>query len=128
MRENKIDKPYPVKAIFPAIKKGSRDWQDYFLDCAAGTPWHYLNAGIWTFIGGFYILALIKMKKFDEAQQQLGKLAEANMKNDGNFAEWFDGQTGEIGETEAGVESYQGWNAAMYIVAYESLKKRKVLI
>ena len=128
IKRNKIDRPYPLKAIFPPIKQGSNDWQNYFLDSAAGKPWHYLNAGIWTFIGGFYVLALIKMKKFEEAEIQLEKLAEANMKNNGNFSEWLNGQTGEIGKTEAGVESYQGWNAAMYIVAYESLRRKKVLI
>jgi Alkaline and neutral invertase len=128
IKRNKIDMPYPVKAIYPPIKPGSKDWQDYYLDCAAGKSWHYLNAGIWTFIGGFYVLALIKMKKFKEAEEQLEKLAEANMQNKGNFAEWLNGQTGEIGRTEASVEGYQGWNAGMYIVAYESLKAKRVLI
>ncbi len=128
IKKNGIDKPFPIKSIYPAMNKNSDDWKDYFLDCEAGTPWHYLNGGIWTFIGGFYVLALIKMKKFDEAGLQLEKLAEANMKNNGNFAEWLDGKTGKIGKTEAGIESYQGWNAAMYIVAYESLKNKRVLI
>ena len=50
------------------------------------------------------------------------------MKGNGGFTEWLHGKTGEIGKTEAGMESYQGWNAAMYIVAYESLKKKKCLI
>jgi hypothetical protein len=128
IKKHKIDEPYPVKAIYPPIKPGSRDWQDYFLDCEARTPLHYLNAGIWTYVGAFYILALIKLKKFKEAEMQLQKLAEANMKHDGNFAEWLNGQTGEIGKTEAGKESYQGWNAGMYIAAYNSLKEKKVLI
>lgn len=135
IKEHRVDEPYPMKAIYPAIEKGSRDWQDYFLDCEAGKPWHYLNGGIWTYIGGFYILALIKMKKFHEAEIQLERLAEANMQNDGNFAEWLHGKTGEVGKTEAGrlsggkvLKSYQGWNAAMYIVAYDSLKNRKILI
>ena len=68
------------------------------------------------------------MKQFKEAERQLQKLAEANMQNNGNFSEWLHGLTGKIGRTEAGIESYQGWNAGMYIVAYESLKKKKVLI
>jgi len=123
-----INKPYPVKAIYPAIKKGSKDWKDYFLDAESGKPWHYLNGGIWTYIGGFYVCTLVKMKKFKEAEIELNKLAEANMKNDGNFAEWLHGLTGKIGKTEAGKESYQGWNAAMYIVAYESVKRRKCLL
>ncbi len=128
IKSKKINKPYPVKAIYPAIKKGSKDWQDYFLDAESGKPWHYLNGGVWTYIGGFYICALVKMKKFKEAEKQLQKLAEANMKNDGNFAEWIHGLTGKIGRTEVGKESYQGWNAAMYIVAYESVKRRRCLI
>jgi len=79
-------------------------------------------------VGAFYVLALIKLKKFHEAEMQLQKLAKANMKNKGNFAEWLNGKTGEIGKSEAGVESYQGWNAGMYILAYESLKSRKILV
>jgi glycogen debranching enzyme len=128
IKKNKIDKPFPMKAISPAIRPGTKNWQDYYLDCEAGTPWHYLNGGIWTFIGGFYVLALIKMKKFAEAETQLQKLAEANMKNNGNFPEWINGITGEVGKTEASVDSYQGWSASMYIVAYESLKNKHVLI
>ena len=50
------------------------------------------------------------------------------MKNNGNFPEWLHGLTGDMGESESGEESYQGWNAGMYIVAYESLKKKKVLL
>ena len=50
------------------------------------------------------------------------------MKNNGNFAEWLHGQTGKIGRTEAGKESYQGWNAGMYLAAYESVRKKKCLV
>ncbi|MBU0467079.1 MAG: hypothetical protein KJ718_04170 [Nanoarchaeota archaeon] len=123
IKRKKIDKPYPVKAIYPPIKRGSKDWQDYFLDCEAGTPFHYLNAGIWPYVGGFYILALIKYKKFEEARKQLRKLAEANMKLKGNFSEWLHGKTGK-----PSVGGGQAWNAGMYLAAYESLKKKKVLI
>ena len=128
IRKHKVDEPYPIKAIFPSIIKKSKDWHNYFSDCEAGKPWHYLNGGIWTFIGGFYILALVKMKKFDEAEKQLKKLAEANMQGNGNFAEWLNGLTGKIGKSGSSFKSYQGWNAAMYIVAYESLKNKGVLI
>lgn len=123
-----IDKPYPVKCIYPAIKPKTKDWYDYFEDCAAKEEWHYSNAGIWTYIGGFYVCALVKMKKFKEAEIQLKKLAEANMQNNGNFAEWLNGKTGKIGKSHSGTEGFQGWNAGMYIVAYQSVKQRKCLI
>ena len=117
---NRINKPYPVKAIYPPIKKGTTDWQDYYGDCDAKTPYHYLNGGIWLYIGGFYILALIKLKKFKKAEDELKKLAEANLK--GNFPEWINPLTKETHG------KLQAWNAGMYILAYESLKNKKALI
>ena len=120
IRKNKIDSPYPIKAIYPPIKKGTKDWQDYYQDCAAGKPYQYLNAGIWTFIGCFYVLSLIKLKRFKEAKTQLNQISEANLK--GNFPEWIHPITKKThGQLQA-------WNAGMYILAYESLKQKKCLV
>ena len=118
--KNKIHMPYPVKALYPPLKKGSKDWQDYFEDCDAKEPYHYLNGGIWTFIGGFYVLSLIRLRKFEKAGIELKKLAEANLK--GNFPEWIHPLTKE------NFGNLQAWNAGMYILAYESFKKKKCLI
>lgn len=118
--EKKINKPYPVRAIYPPIKKGSKYWEDYYLDCKAGTPNSYLNGGIWPYIGGVYVLALIKIKKFKEAEKELMKLAEGNLK--GNFPEWIN----PINKKKYG--EFQAWSAGTYIWAYESLKQKKVLI
>ncbi len=123
IRKEKINKPYPMKAMFPPIKKGDKEWQDYFQDCEAREPFHYLNAGIWLYIGAFYVCALVKNKKFNEAKKTLEKIAEANMKLNGNFSEWLDGKTGEPSKGGG-----QGWNAGMYIAAYESVQKKKCLI
>ncbi len=120
IEKNKINRPYPVKAIYPPIKKGSKHWQDYFEDCDAKEPYHYLNAGIWTFIGGFYVLSLIKLRKFDKAEKELKRTAEANLK--GNFPEWIDPIT------KKSFGKMQAWDAGMYILAYESLRKKRVLI
>lgn len=120
IKNKKINYPYPLKSIYPVIKKGSKYWQDYYLDCEARKPYHYLNAGIWPYIGGFYVLVLIKLKKFKEAEAELKKLAEANL--NGDFPEWID----PINKKMHG--KLQAWNAGMYILAYESLKKKKVMI
>jgi glycogen debranching enzyme len=148
--ENKIDRPYPCKAIWPPIKKGDKEWHDYFSLSDAREPFHYLNAGIWPYIGGFYVAALVKMKKFKKAEQELEKLAEANMQiidNPGlpqyllsvskskhipleelkarrqkEFNEWLDGKTGEPKG-----EPYQAWGAGMYLYAYECVKRKKIL-
>lgn len=120
IKEKKINKPYPVKAIFPPIKKSSKYWQDYFKDCDAGKPYSYLNAGIWPYIGGFYVLALIKLKKFKEAEKELKQLAKVNL--EGNFPEWIHPQK------KKPFGKLQAWNAGVYMLAYQSLKKKKVLI
>lgn len=121
IKKNKIAKPYPVKSIDPPIKKGSPHWKDYYMDCEAGTPTHYLNGGIWPFIGGFYVLALIKAKKFKEAKRELKSLAISNTK--GNpFPEWIN----PISKKTHGI--YQAWSAGLYILAHDSLKKKKVLL
>jgi len=118
--KNKINEPYPIKAIYPPIRKESKYWQDYYLNCDAGKPYHYLNAGVWLYVGSFYVLALIKLGKFTEAEKELKKLAEANLK--GDFPEWINPLTRTMhGELQA-------WNAGTYILAYESLMKKKCLL
>jgi hypothetical protein len=120
IRKKRINKPYPMKCIFPPITENSKYWKDYYKDCAAGEPYHYSNGGIWPYIGSFYVLALIKLEKFREAKKELIKLAEANIR--GNFPEWIN----PLSKRNHG--KLQAWNAGTYILAYESLNKRKVLI
>lgn len=125
-----INQPYPCKAIWPPIKPGDPEWRPYFALCDAREPYNYLNAGVWPFIGGFYVVALTKMKKFDKAKKALDALAEANLKKikirdlDGEypFNEWLHGKTGV-----AKGEPNQAWSAATYIWAYECVKKKKVI-
>ncbi|MDD5071865.1 MAG: glycoside hydrolase 100 family protein [Patescibacteria group bacterium] len=146
----KINKPYPCKAIWPPLKKGGPGWHSYFEKCDAREPYNYLNAGIWPFIGGLYVVALIKMKKYALAEKELVNLAKANLaviKNPESpsyiitknkkrlfrgelvklrrkeFNEWLHGKTGApMGEP------FQGWSAGTYVYAYKCLERKKVLI
>lgn len=120
LEKNKINRPFPLKAIYPPIRKGTKYWQDYFSASAAGEPHHYLNGGIWTYIGAFYVLALIKLNQLAKARKELELLAKANLQ--GNFPEWINPQTKEAHGR------LQAWNAGVYILAYKSLQKEKVLI
>jgi glycogen debranching enzyme len=120
IENNKINRPFPVRTIYPAIKKGTKNWQDYFLDCEAGTPNHYSNGGIWGYNGCYYVLALIKLGIFDKAKDELMLIAKRNL--EGNFPEWTDPVTQE----HHGM--LQAWEAGAYILAYESLKAKRVLI
>lgn len=141
----RINRPYPLKAIWPVIKPGDPEWHSYFYKCDARAPLHYLNGGVWPFIGGFYVVALIKMKQFEKAERELAKLAKANLQiihypkspqglgekakskkllalRQAEFNEWLDGKTGK----PTG-EPYQAWSAGAYIYACECLKAKKVL-
>jgi glycogen debranching enzyme len=122
--KEKVAHPFPCKAIWPPIKPGDKEWHSYFSKCDARAPYQYLNGGIWPFIGGVYVAALVKAKRFEQAEAELEKLAQANMqKLKGNeFNEWLDGRTGKPKG-----EPYQGWSAGMYIYAYECVKAKKVL-
>lgn len=130
IEKNKINRPYPCKAIWPPIRKGDSEYHKYFEECEAREAYHYLNAGIWPFIGGLYIAALVKTKKFAKAKKELELLAKANQQarnekgiKEFGFYEWLDGKTGK---PEGGSSPYQAWSAGMYLYAYNCLKTKKV--
>lgn len=126
----KINRPFACKTIWPPIKPGDKEYHTYFSKCGSDQPGFYLNAGIWPFIGGFYVVALVKMKQYSKAQTELELLARANMKKMKirgiktayEFNEWLDGRTG----APKG-EPYQAWSAGMYIYAHECVQRKKVL-
>ncbi len=131
IEKNHINRPYPCKAIWPPIQKGDSAYHKYFEDCEAREAYHYLNAGIWPFIGGLYVSALVKKEKYAKAKKELELLVKANeqardekgIKTFG-FYEWLDGKTGKV---EGGSSPYQAWSAGMYLYAYNALEKKKLL-
>jgi len=130
IEKEKINKPFPLKALWPPIKPSDKEWHSYFSKCDAREPLNYLNGGIWPFIGNFYVVALIKMKKFDQAKIELENMAEALMqsmqtrelKGTYEFNEWLHGADGDPRG-----EAYQAWSAGTFIYAYECLKQREVI-
>jgi len=124
MKKHTMDYPYPVKAIYPPIYPGDKDWRQYYYKHLLNIPHQYHNGGIWPFIGGLYVAALVKTKELHEAKAVLEKLAEANKlgaEGEWEFNEWLHGATGQPN----GVPQ-QAWSAAMYIYAYEAVKRGKV--
>jgi glycogen debranching enzyme len=100
---------YPLPAIYPVIGRGDPDWRDYYGEL--NQPYHYHNGGVWPFVGGFYVAALVKAGRFEQAKTALERLAHMN--RSGDFNEWHHGETGE----PMGVRD-QAWSAGMYIYAY----------
>lgn len=124
VEKKRIARPYPAKAIYPPIRPKDKEWHSYFSKAESRTPYHYLNAGIWPFIGGFYVAALVKVKQFAKAKKELEFLARANklgINREWGFQEWLDGESGAPRGT-----SHQGWSAGAFIFAYTSLKQKRV--
>jgi len=117
--------PYPIKAVYPTQRPGYKDWREYYKSNNLNLPHQYHNGGIWPFLGGFYIAALVKTGRLKEAKEQLIKLAEVNRlgkHKEWEFNEWLHGKYG----LPMGVER-QAWSAGMYIYAYQVLKRKKLI-
>jgi hypothetical protein len=119
-----LNEPFPVRSVYPVVNPGEKDWRDYFRVRNLNQPNHYHNGGAWPFIGGFYVAALVQASRLDEAQYQLGKLAQMNklgVRGEWEFNEWVHGISGR-----AMGYAGQSWSAAMYLYAYDAVKQGRV--
>ncbi len=127
IEKRKINRPYPCRAIDPPLEKGGKEWHSYFEKCDAREPYVYSNSGVWPFIGGFYIAALVKTGQHEKAKRELDSLTEANKlgnEQEWEFHEWLHGKTGKIGHSSA---PFQAWSAGMFLFAVECVSRNKVL-
>ncbi len=69
LRQVAVDRPYPVKVLYPAIRPGEPDWKEYFLVNLQNLPNHYHNGGIWPFVGGLWVRFLIRLGERSDAEQ-----------------------------------------------------------
>ena len=124
MRQVGIAEPYPVRVLNPVIHPGNKDWREYYPNNNLNLPEQYHNGGIWPFVGGFYVAALVKVGRLDEARRQLERLAEVNrlgVEEEWEFNEWCHGRTGQpMGYP------HQAWSAGMYIFAYHCVQEQRV--
>ena len=107
--------------FFPFIKPGDSDWLPRY--GKYNRPGEYHNGGIWPFVCGFYIAALVAAKRFKLAEEKLSSLTEL-LKNSKRpsltfgFNEWFKAQNGKpMGQ------DWQTWSAAMYLYAAECVRQ-----
>jgi len=121
-----IAEPYPVRVLHPVIHPGNKDWREYYRNNNLNLPEQYHNGGIWPFVGGFYIAALVKAGRMEAARRQLERLAEVNrlgVEEEWEFNEWCHGRTGlPMGYP------HQAWSAGMYVFAYYCVAQGKVPI
>ncbi|QBO57064.1 glycoside hydrolase 100 family protein [Chryseobacterium salivictor] len=108
--------------FFPFILPEDSDWLPRYSEF--NNPGDYHNGGIWPFISGFYIAALVAAKEFEVAEKKL--LALTNLIKKGrnenlefSFNEWYKAQTGNpMGQ------DWQSWSASNYLYAAACVQKR----
>ncbi len=101
--------------LMPFIEPGDPDWLERY--GKFNLPGNYHNGGVWPFICGFYIAALVAAGKRGFAKKRLLTLSELMKRSvrpdlPFGFNEWFKAQDGE----PMGVD-WQTWTAAMYLFA-----------
>ena len=109
--------------FFPYIRPEDPDWMPRYLQF--NMPGEYHNGGIWPFICGIYIAALVAAKKFKLAEVKLVELTRVikihiDQELDYGFNEWFKAQDGKPMGQE-----WQTWSAALYLYAVHCVKERQ---
>ena len=101
--------------FFPYIKPTDPDWLPRYE--IYNNPGEYHNGGIWPFVCGFYIAALVAAKRYKLAREKLFELTHCiKISLDGSgkygFNEWMKAQDGKPMGQE-----WQTWSAALYLYA-----------
>lgn len=126
--------------FFPFTNPEDPDWHIRYAEF--NNPGEYHNGGIWPFICGFYIAALVAAKRFALAEEKLIALTACvqkinfNTENPQNstskadfdknsdakkygFNEWLKSQDGEPKG-----QNWQTWSAAMYLYAAKCVEEK----
>jgi glycogen debranching enzyme len=121
-----LNEPFPVRALYPPIQPGEKDWREYYRVRNLNQPNHYHNGGAWPFIGGVYVAALVQAGKLEEARCQFEKLTamvRLGKRGEWEFNEWFHGLSGR----PMGYAG-QSWSTAMYLFAADAVEQARVHI
>lgn len=109
--------------LFPYIRPGEPDWMSRYAKYNQAGEYH--NGGIWPFICGFYIAALVAAGRYKLAEKKLIAFTHLIRRSraapvDFGFNEWHRAQDGR----PCG-EDWQNWSAAMYLYAAYCVEHRK---
>ncbi|MEK7720125.1 MAG: glycoside hydrolase 100 family protein [Bacteroidota bacterium] len=109
--------------FFPYIRPEDAEWLPRYL--IYNNPGEYHNGGIWPFICGFYVAALVAAKRYKLAKEKLVALTHCiKISNTGNvnygFNEWIKAQDGKpMGQ------DWQTWSAALYLYAAKCVEENE---
>jgi len=109
--------------FFPFIKPEDPDWQIRY--SKYNNPGEYHNGGIWPFICGFYVAALVAGKRYQLAEKKLVSLTRIIKTSrtgsvEFGFNEWLKSQDGKpMGQ------DWQTWSAALYLYAVKCVEEKR---
>jgi hypothetical protein len=109
--------------FFPYIKPEDPDWLPRYK--IYNNPGDYHNGGIWPFICGFYVAALVAAKRYTLAREKLDALTHlikisATGTVSYGFNEWIKAQNGKpMGQ------DWQTWSAALYLYAAKCVEEKR---
>jgi len=109
--------------LFPYIRPEDPDWMPRY--ARYNQPGEYHNGGVWPFICGFYVAALVAAGRLQLARRSLTALTELVRPARAadvafGFNEWHRAQDG----SPQG-EDWQTWSAAMYLYAAECVEQQR---
>lgn len=109
--------------FFPYIKPEDPDWYPRY--AIYNKPGEYHNGGIWPFVCGVYVAALVAAKKYGLAREKLIALTRLikssnNTKVSFGFNEWIKAQDGKpMGQ------DWQTWSAALFLYAAKCVEEKQ---
>ncbi len=109
--------------FFPFIRKEDPEWLPRYSQF--NNPGEYHNGGIWPFVCGFYVAALVAAKRYRLAREKLLVLTQCiKTARNGNltygFNEWIKAQDGKpMGQ------DWQSWSAALYLYAVSCVEEQR---
>jgi glycogen debranching enzyme len=111
--------------FFPFVLPTDHDWQPRY--GLYNMPGDYHNGGIWPFVCGFYVAALVAAGRQGLAEEKLRALTELvrparEAKVAFGFNEWFRAQDG----VPSG-QDWQTWSASMYLYAATCVERARAL-
>ena len=109
--------------FFPYTNPEDPDW--HARNAIYNNPGDYHNGGIWPFICGFYVAALVAAKRYTLASEKLVALTRIiKLSNSGSvdfgFNEWIKAQDGKPMGQE-----WQTWSAALYLYAAKCVEEKR---
>jgi len=109
--------------FFPFIKPEDSDWRLRYE--TYNKPGEYHNGGVWPFVCGFYVAALVAAKKYKLAMEKLAALTRSirisgDSSLDFGFNEWLKAQNGK-----AMGQDWQTWSAALYLYAVTCVEEKR---